>query len=217
MNIKWHGQSCFSINSSRGKDANINIVIDPYDESTGFKLPKLEADVVLVTHDHKDHNNAKAVSGAPFLIEGPGEYEVKEVFVNGVNSFHDDKGGKDKGLNTIYTIETEEIKICHLGDLGQAELTPEQTEQIGDVDILMIPIGGDFTISAKEAGKIIAELEPSIVIPMHYAIPKAKMKLDGIEPFLKVMGIKKPEALPKLSVKKKDILEEETKVILLTP
>jgi L-ascorbate metabolism protein UlaG (beta-lactamase superfamily) len=217
MNIKWHGQSCFSISSSRGKDGDINIVIDPYDESTGLKLPKLEADVVFVTHDHNDHNNAKAISGSPFLIEGPGEYEVKEVFANGIPSFHDENGGKTKGGNTIYTIETEELKICHLGDLGQKELTSEQIEQIGDVDILMIPVGGNFTISAKEAGKIMAQLEPSIVIPMHYSIPKLKMKLDSVDPFLKAVGVKKSEALPKLSVKKKDLGTEETKVIILAP
>jgi len=217
MNIKWHGQSCFSINSSRGKDVSINIVIDPYDESTGLKLPKLEADVVLVTHDHKDHNNAKAVSGSPFLISGPGEYEVKEVFANGIDSFHDENSGKDRGTNTIYTIETEDLKICHLGDLGQKELTSDQIEQIGDIDILMIPVGGEFTLSAKEAGKIMAQLEPSIVIPMHYAIPKLKMKLDSVDLFLKAVGVKKSESLPKLSIKKKDLGTEETKVILLTP
>ncbi|MFH1582422.1 MAG: MBL fold metallo-hydrolase [bacterium] len=217
MNINWHGQSCFSITSSKGKGENINIVIDPFDESTGLRVPKMEADVLLTTHDHKDHNNVKAVSGSPFLINGPGEYEVKEVFIQGIQSYHDESSGKDRGVNTIYTIETEDIKICHLGDLGQKELTPEQVEEIGEIDILMIPVGGNFTISAKEAGKIMSQLEPSIVIPMHYSISKLKIKLDSIDAFLKAVGVKKPEALAKLSIKKKDLIPEEAKIIVLNP
>jgi len=215
MNINWYGQSCFLITSSRRKGENINIVIDPFDESIGLRVPKMEANVLLITHDHKDHNNIKAVSGSPFLINGPGEYEVKEVFIQGIQSYHDENSGKDRGVNTIYTIETEDIRICHLGDLGQKELTSEQISQIGDVDILMIPVGGNFTISAKEAGKVMSQLEPSIVIPMHYSIPKLKIKLDPVDAFLKAVGVKKPETLSKLSIKKKDIVSEEAKIIVL--
>ena len=217
MNINWHGQSCFSISSSKGKNETINIVIDPFDESVGLKVPKLAADLLLVTHDHKDHNNTKAVSGSPFLIDGPGEYEVKEIFVQGIESYHDNETGNDKGINTIYTIEAEDIRICHLGDLGEKELTPEQLDLIGDVDILMIPVGGTYTIDAKDAGKIIAQLEPRITIPMHYALPKLKTKLDPLDSFLKVVGVKTPETLAKLSIKKKDLLPEESKVIVLNP
>jgi len=215
MNINWYGQSCFLITSSRGKGESINIVIDPFDESIGLRVPKMEANVLLITHDHRDHNNIKAVSGSPFLIDGPGEYEVKEVFIQGIQSYHDENSGKDRGVNTIYTIETEDIRICHLGDLGQKELTSEQISQIGDVDILMIPVGGNFTISAKEAGKVMSQLEPSIVIPMHYSIPKLKIKLDPVDAFLKAVGVKKPETLSKLSIKKKDIVPEEAKIIVL--
>ncbi|MFH1509642.1 MAG: MBL fold metallo-hydrolase [Candidatus Nealsonbacteria bacterium] len=215
MNINWYGQSCFLITSVRGKGEVTNIIIDPFDESIGLRVPKMEANVLLTTHDHKDHNNAKAVSGNPFLINGPGEYEVKEVFIQGIQSYHDENSGKDRGVNTIYTLETEDIKICHLGDLGQKELTSEQLEQIGDVDILMIPVGGNFTISAKEAGKIMSQIGPSIVIPMHYSIPKLKIKLDSLDLFLKAVGVKSPETLAKLSIKKKDIVSEESKVIVL--
>lgn len=215
MNITWKGQSCFQINTSQGKNNQVNIVIDPYSEDIGLRVPKLEADILLVTHDHHDHNNVKAVAGNPFLITGPGEYEVKDVFIQGIPAFHDSSSGKEKGANTIYTIEAEDLKICHLGDLGQKELTPEQAEKIGEVDILMIPVGGVYTISAKEAVKIMSQIEPSIIIPMHYQIPKLKIKLDGIDKFLKVMGIKKLESLSKLSIKKKDILPEEAKIIAL--
>jgi len=215
MQINWKGQSCFQISASQGKGSQVNIVIDPYSESTGLKVPKLEADILLVSHDHDDHNNIKAVTGNPFLITGSGEYDIKEVFVQGIPSFHDAVSGKEKGQNTIYTIEAEDLKICHLGDLGQKELTSEQVEKIGGVDILMIPIGGNYTLSAKEAVKIMSQIEPSIIIPMHYHLPKIKIKLDGLEDFFKVMGIKKMDSLPKLSIKKKDILSEEAKIIVL--
>ena len=217
MNIVWHGQSCFQISSSQIKNNHVNIVIDPFSEETGLKIPKLEADIVLVSHQHYDHNNVKAVPGSPFVVSGPGEYEVKEVFIHGIPSFHDSSLGKEKGSNTIYTIEAEDLRICHLGDLGQKELTPEQVEKIGEVDILMIPIGGMFTISVKEAMKIMSQIEPNIIIPMHYQIPKLKTKLDGLDKFLKAMGIKKIDSLPKLSIKKKDIVSEEAKIVVLNP
>jgi L-ascorbate metabolism protein UlaG (beta-lactamase superfamily) len=217
MTIFWHGQSCFQIISSQGKNNHVNIVIDPYSEDIGLKVPKLEADILLITHGHHDHNNIKAVAGTPFLINGPGEYEIKEVFIQGIPAFHDSSSGKERGVNTIYTIEAEELRICHLGDLGQKELTPEQIDKIGQVDILMIPVGGVYTISAKEAVKIMSQIEPNIIIPMHYQLPKLKLKLDGLDKFLKTMGIKKLDSLPKLSIKKKDVLPEEAKIIVLNP
>lgn len=215
MQITWYGQSCFQISSSQGKNNHVSMVIDPFDEATGLKLPKLEADILLVTHQHHDHNNIKAVGGNPFVIEGPGEYEIKEIFTQGIPSFHDSSFGKERGLNTIYTIDAEDIRLCHLGDLGQKELTSEQIDQIGDIDILMIPIGGNYTIGSKDAVKIMSQIEPSIVIPMHYAVPKLKIKLEALEQFLKTMGIKRLEPLPKLSIRKKDISPEEAKIITL--
>ncbi|OGZ18570.1 MAG: hypothetical protein A2175_01835 [Candidatus Nealsonbacteria bacterium RBG_13_42_11] len=215
MQLTWKGQSCFEISSSQGKDNRVTIVIDPFDEDTGLRLPKLEADVLLITHQHHDHNNKKAVSGNPFLIDGPGEYEVKGVFIQGVQASHGVSGEKDQ--NTIYTINVEDLKICHLGDLGQKELTPEQVEQIGEVDILLIPVGGVSTISAKEAVKIMSQIEPSIIIPMHYQIPKLKIKLEGLDKFLKTMGMKSVTPLEKLTIKKKDIISEEAKIVVLNP
>ena len=217
MQIIWRGQSCFQITSQIGKNNLVNIVIDPFDETIGLRIPKLEADILLVSHNHYDHNNIKAVEGDPFLVDGPGEYEVKGIFIQGIDSYHDSSFGKERGLNTIYIIETEEMKICHLGDLGQKELTDEQIEKIIEVDILMIPVGGIFTISAKEAMKIISQIEPKVVIPMHYCLPKLKVKLEDLDKFLKAMGIKKIEPLLKLSIKKKDVLTEEAKIIVLKP
>lgn len=219
MQISWKGQACFYMVVSRGKDSQVKLVIDPFGEATGLSLPSMEADVVVVTHDHEDHNNKKAVKGEPFIISNPGEYEVKGVFVQGIPSFHDDVLGKERGQNTIYTIEGEGIRVCHLGDFGQKELTPQQLEAIGDVDILLIPVGGVYTINGKEAQKIISQLEPKIVIPMHYLLPKLKYKLNPVEDFLRTMGAKKVEPQEKLLIKEKDLSaeREETEIVVLQP
>jgi len=216
MIINWYGQSCFQITSSQGKNNNVSIVIDPFSEDLGLRVPRLTADILLVSHGHSDHNNVKAVAGEPFVISGPGEYEKKEVFVQGIPAFHDSSSGKERGTNIIYVIEAEDLRICHLGDLGQKELTPEQIDKIGEIDVLMIPVGGVYTISAKEAVKIMSQIEPNITIPMHYQLPKMKLKIDGLDKFLKTMGIKKLTPLPKLTVKKKDIVPEEAKIIVLS-
>lgn len=232
MHIIWYGQSCFQIITARQKAEQVSIVIDPFDETIGLNLPSLTADILLITHNHDDHNHKKAVKGEPFLIEGPGEYEIKEVFIQGISVLHDDSSGEKRGQNTIYTIEAEGMQLCHLGDLDQKELTPSQLEKIGNVDILMIPVGGVRTISAKEAPKIISQIEPRIIIPMHYHIPKLKIhpvksreagakqfngvELEGLDKFLKVMGKKSVEPQNKLLIKKKD-LSEETKIMVLMP
>jgi len=218
MTINWYGQSCFQISLSQGKNNLVSIIIDPFEENIGLKLPrKLEADVVLVTHEHPDHNNIKRVNSSPFVINGPGEYDIKGAYIQGISGYHDDSQGKERGNVTIYTIEAEELKLCHLGDLGQKELSSDQLERIGDVDILMIPTGGIFTIDGKTAVKIMSQIEPKITIPMHYKIPNLKIKLEGLDNFLKPLGIKKLEPIPKLSIKKKDISSEEAKIIVLQP
>jgi len=216
MNIIWYGQSCFQVSSSQGKNNHVSIIIDPFGGDIGLKLPrKLEADIVLVSHDHFDHNNIKAVSGSPLVIKGPGEYDAKGVFIQGISGYHDNSQGAERGNVTIYIIEAEGMRICHLGDLGQKELSSDQLEKIGEVDILIIPVGGVYTIDADEAIKIMAQVEPKITIPMHYQTPKLKIKLGGIDKFLKALGMKSLEPLPKLSIKKKDISSEEAKIIVL--
>ena len=217
MHIIWHGQSCFEIAASQKVGEQVIIIIDPFSEDIGLKLPKLEADILLVTHSHYDHNNVKGVGGSTFLAQGPGEYERKDIFIQGIPSFHDEKEGKERGQNTIYIIEAEGMRLCHLGDFGQKELTPEQLEQIGDIDILMVPIGGTYTIDARGAAKIISQIEPRIFIPMHYRLPQLSIKIDGLEPFLSEMGRKSAEPQEKLLVKKKDLIAEETKIVVLAP
>src|SRR3989344_829697 len=199
--LTWAGQSCFQITVSNGKDHEATIVVDPFDEKIGLKVPGFSADILLVSHDHHDHNNIGAIKGEPFLIKNPGEYEVKGVFVQGIDSFHDDSQGKERGKNTIYTIEAEDIRFCHLGDFGQKQLTDEQLELIGKVDVLMIPVGGTFTIDSSEASKVIGQIEPKIVVPMHYSLPKLKVELDEVEKFLKAMGKNAVVPQDKLTIK----------------
>jgi len=216
MEIIWHGHSFFEIKSKENKN-QVEIAIDPFSDEIGLKVPKVEADILLISHDHYDHNNKSAISGNYFLIDQPGEYEVKGVFVKAIKSFHDKVEGKERGENLIFTIETEDLKVCHMGDFGQKELEEKQIEEIGEVDVLMIPVGGIYTISAKEAVKILEQLEPKITIPMHYSLPKLKIKLDSVDKFLKSLGIKSLEPIKKLSIKKEDLSPEEAKVVLLEP
>jgi L-ascorbate metabolism protein UlaG (beta-lactamase superfamily) len=219
--IYWAGQSCFQISVSNSRDHSVDIVIDPFDEATGLKLPSLSADILLVTHKHHDHGNIKAVKGDPFLVEGPGEYEVKGVFIQGISSFHDDKEGKERGQNTIYVFEAEELRFCHLGDLGQKQLTDEQLEKIDRVDVLMIPVGGEYTIDSSVAQKIIGQIEPKIVIPMHYRLPESKAettKLDDVSRFLKTMGKNSIVPQDKLVVKASAMPKEGAmEIVVLQP
>lgn len=217
MQITWKGQSCFQLSTQKTKNGPVGIVIDPYGPEIGLKVPNLSADILLVTHGHPDHNNVRAVSGNPFIIVDPGEYEIKDVYIRGIPSWHDSSDGKERGSNTIYVIDAEDLRVCHLGDLGQKELTDDQLEAIGEVDILMIPVGGNYTISEKEAMKVISQIEPKITIPMHYAIPKLKAKIDGVEGFLKELGIKSLAPESKLTIRKKDILPDEAKIVVLQP
>src|SRR3989344_1272443 len=213
MDIYWYGQALFKL-----KGKNATVLIDPFSpDFTGLKLPKdLGADIVLKTHDHEDHSNIKAVTGEPKIFDGPGEYESKGVVVTGVKSFHDNSGGSERGLNTIFNVIIDGIRIAHLGDIGQAELTEAQIEEIDNVDILLVPVGSVYTIDAKGAAGIIAQLEPKMVIPMHYGgVEGLKLPLDPVEKFLKDMGAENVIPVPKLTITK-DKLPEETEVVLLS-
>ncbi len=216
MDIFWGGQALFRI---KGKTAQV--VIDPFDPNyTGLKLPKdLTADLVLVSHDHKDHNNGEAAitpAGIqPMVFTQPGEYEVAGIVVTAVDSFHDSQNGAERGRNTIFHLMFEGLNIVHLGDFGQSELSEEQVAQIGEVDILLVPVGGVYTIGSKIATNIVSQLEPRVIIPMHYKIEGLKFELEGLDGFLKEMGIEEATPLPKLSITK-DKLPEEPQVVVLS-
>ncbi|MEK7103942.1 MAG: MBL fold metallo-hydrolase [Patescibacteria group bacterium] len=220
MNITWHGQSFFEIIVKNRKDGETKVIIDPFEaDFVGLKFPKTEGDVVLISHGHKDHSNHRAVGGSPFIVDTPGEYEIKDVFIKGIPAFHDNANGKERGSVIMFTIMAEGMKIGFLSDLGQKELTSQQVEDLGNVDILIIPVGGTYTINAKDATEIIAQIEPGIVIPMHYKIPGLKIELDDVSKFLKEMGTEAIEPLPKLKVSPKDLpgKDEEMKIIILSP
>jgi L-ascorbate metabolism protein UlaG (beta-lactamase superfamily) len=209
MNIQWYGLSCFKIQSK-----DLVIVTDPYGKESGFTPLRTRADLVLVSHDHKSHNYVESLKDNPFVIYGPGEYEKKGVVIKGIVSFHDSQEGIKLGPNTIYIVEIEGIRICHLGDLGHL-LSPKQLDRINGVDILLIPVGEKRTLSVEKVLDIINEIGPRIVIPMHYQIPKLKDKLSPVKKFLSEMGLEKIKAVPKLSIKARNLPSDETKVILL--
>lgn len=214
MDIYWYGQACFKL---KGKTATV--VFDPYDPNfTGLKVPKdLEADVILTTHSHQDHNNIKAVKPLReevLTFSDPGEYEIGGVVITGVLSYHDDSQGSEKGMNTIFHLLFDGLNIVHLGDLGQSKLTEAQVQQISQTDILLIPVGGNYTIDGKQATEIIGQLEPKIIIPMHYKIDGLKFDLEGVDKFLKEMGQDTVETQPKLSITKDKLPEEGVVVVL---
>ena len=211
MNITWLGQACFKI---QGKE--VTIITDPYDGKIGLKLPRLNAEIVTISHNNYDHNNIKAVSGQPFIIDTPGEYEIKKVFIWGIPSWHDNKEGADRGANTIFIYQFEDIKLAHLGDLGTT-LSNGQLEKLEGVDILLIPVGGVYTIDGKKAAEVVNQIEPRIVIPMHYKIPNLKIKLEAVDKFCSEMGVKKNGPEEKLKITKKDLPAEEIKIIILRP
>ena len=223
MNITWYGQTCFRIDTQKNKNGLVNILIDPLDKEGSFRSPKLEADIFLSSNGTEiKGKKLSPINDKYFSITGPGEYDIKGVYIQGLSAGTSRsqrepvKAGKIEGKKTvIYTIESEGIKICHLGRLGGEELPPEQVEKIGEIDILMIPIGGNETINAKEALKIMSQIEPKITIPMYYQIPKLKIKLGSLNEFLKLLGMKSLLPLAKLSIKKKDISKEEAKIIVL--
>lgn len=216
MNLTWLGHSCFKIEEKNNGDS-VTVLTDPYGKECGLKLPKTRTDIVTISHLHDDHCNMEQVAGVddkgPFIIDRPGEYEVKNVFIMGIGAYHDKKEGAERGKSTIFKIEVGDLTVVHLGDLGTS-LSDRQLTKIGDVDILLIPVGGKYTITAKEAAEVVRQIEPRIVIPMHYKLPGLKIDIDGPEAFIKEMG-GVSEKLPKLKISKKDLAAEETKLIIL--
>lgn len=211
MTITWLGQSCFRIEAKEG-----TILIDPFSKDIGLKAPRIKDDLVLVSHDHHDHNNIADAPQEALIIRTPGEYERKGIAVRGIQSFHDKEQGTQRGFNTIYVIKAEEITLCHLGDFGEGKLTDAQVEEIGDVDILMVPVGGTYTIDAKEAVEVTTQIEPKVVIPMHYKIPGLSVDLADVKVFIKEVGLTSEE-VDRYKVQKKTLPVEEMKLIVLQP
>jgi L-ascorbate metabolism protein UlaG (beta-lactamase superfamily) len=190
-------------------------MIDPFSKEIGLKPPRLNDTIYAITHDHYDHNDTASIPSDAFVVSGPGGYEKSGVQIVGISSYHDNYQGSKRGLNTIYVITFDEIRFCHLGDLGQNELTEEQVSDIGEVDVLFIPVGGTYTIDGAQAVGIIKQIEPKIIIPMHYKVQGLNIKLDEPDKFFKELGIK-PEKVDILKISKKTLPEEETKVFQFT-
>lgn len=215
MQIIWHGLSSFQVIAARGKGEHVTILIDPLNEdATGLRTPKSNADIVLFTNSQYTVSNPKKTGAqeSAFLVDGPGEYEVKGVFIQGVAALN--KDGKPT-QNTIYAIEAEDIRICALGIFSQTELTQEQIEKIGSIDIMICPVGDGNAIGSKEALKVMTQIEPTITIPANYQVPKLKLKLGSLQDFLKAAGVGAVEPLSKLVIKKKDIQPQEAKIVVL--
>jgi L-ascorbate metabolism protein UlaG (beta-lactamase superfamily) len=201
MEILHLGHSSFKL---IGK--NVTIVTDPFESDwVGIPFPKTEANVVTISHEqHGDHNNRAGVKGEFICFDSPGEYEIKTAEIRGIPGCHDDKDGSERGDNTIFTYEVDGIKICHLGDQGK-DLSSDQLDKVDGVDILMVPVGGKDTIDYKAAAKVVSEIEPKIVLPMHYKVGKLT-ELDDLDKFIKEVGID-PKKADRLKIQKKDLPE----------
>jgi L-ascorbate metabolism protein UlaG (beta-lactamase superfamily) len=212
MEIFWLGHSCFQL---RGK--NIALVTDPFTPAQGdaSRLSKFNASIVTISHDHPGHNHAHGVGGNPRIVRGPGEYEISDVLITGVASYHDDEHGQAYGRNTMYVIHIDELVICHLGDLGHT-LHEEQLEEVADADILFVPIGGGHSLNATQAAEVISQVEPHIVIPMHYRSAATEESSPALATFCREMGVETINPQPKLTVTRNSLPTEIQVVLLAT-
>ena len=208
MEITWFGHSCFRI---KGKEAIV--LLDPCGPDSGYSLGKAQADIVTVSNPSPGHSYLETLQEGYRLIKGPGEYEIKDIYITGIPSFHDDEKGKKLGKNTVYVIEMEGVVLCHLGDLGH-NLTPEVTGDIGNINVFFVPVGGHSTIGATAAAEMVRNLNPGYVVPMHYKTADEKDDLEFPEKFLKELGHKELPMQPKLIVTRTNI-PAATQVIML--
>jgi len=208
--IKWFGHACFRL---RTREATI--LTDPVPRSSGFKVDKQRADIVTLSHDDPAHTALELLAGESKLVNGPGEYEMSDVFITGIRTYHDESKGAERGRNTAYLFELEDLVVCHLGDLGHS-LTEEQAESLSSVDVLLVPVGGGEVLDATKAVEVIGQIEPKVVVPMQYQTPQGDKNLEPLERFLKEMGITEFTARDKLTVRAAD-LGEATTVVVLEP
>lgn len=215
MNITWNGFSSFEIETKTGA-SEVKIVTDPYQNSTGLRFPRtLSAEILLQTHDDEDANNVEAVLGNPYLIDLPGEFEVKNIFVFGIQAPLKREIKGRRGKNLIFRIEAEGMRLAHLGALDRA-LTDEELQQLSNVDVLMVPVGGGRVMSASTAAEVISQIEPRVVIPMTHAIAGVAQTLSSVDEFCQSFGACRREELNKYKFTQKDLPEEEMVIVTLT-
>lgn len=208
MKIRYFGHSCFKITL----DSGIRIVTDPFDQTVGYPLPDTEADIVTSSHSHFDHNYFKAVRGDFKIVNAPGQHDIDGVHIKGISTFHDDEHGAKRGKNIVFVINADNIKVCHAGDLGHI-LTDDMLKEIGDIDVLMIPVGGYYTIDDRQAVKVIEQLKPKLTIAMHYRTSNVNLPIETVDNFLRMAGGQKIQS-NEIEIKKDD-LEGKSEVIAL--
>ncbi len=208
MEIKYLGHSCFRI-----KGKNTTVITDPYAPDLGYTLGKQSANIVSVSHQHAGHNYTEGVTGEPRIVSRPGEYEIGDAILIGLPTYHDSEKGIIRGKNVVFVIAMDDLVICHLGDLGEA-LKESQVEELGNVDILLIPVGDMSALNASNAARLVRQIEPAIVIPMHYKLPQSNRELEPVERFLAEMGTSAVLPQPKLNVTKSS-LPLPTQVVVL--
>ncbi|MCX6005256.1 MAG: MBL fold metallo-hydrolase, partial [Chloroflexi bacterium] len=181
IRIQFLGQSCFVITSTTG----LKIITDPYTPTSRFTYAPVDesADIVTVSHEHGDHNNVAAVKGNPVIIKGSGSQNIKGIDFKGISTWHDSVQGAERGANTVFCFTLDGVKFCHAGDLGH-RLSPEQLAEIGQVDVLFIPVGSVFTVDAAAATEVCNDLKPKVVIPMHYKTPQFSVVLSAVDDFV---------------------------------
>jgi L-ascorbate metabolism protein UlaG (beta-lactamase superfamily) len=215
MKIRWLGHAAFLVIADDGT----RILMDPYESGAygggvGYGPIEESADIVTISHDqHEDHNYTKAARGKPVVIKGPGKDVVKGVTLTRVATFHDKSQGRERGPNCVVCLEKDSLRICHLGDLGHV-LDKDQVRDIGQVDVLLVPIGGTFTIDPSEATEVVRLLDPRIVIPMHYKTAKCGFPLEKVESFTKGKQRVRHEKSSEIEVRK-ETLPKETEIIVL--
>lgn len=207
MDITWYGHACFRL-----RNRGATVVTDPYDKTLGLSLPSLKANIVTVSHQTSHHNYTTGVKGDFKVIDGPGEYEMSDVFITGIR-IANSKSAKTDIPNNVFVIYMDDVAVCHLGDLAHVP-SQKQVEEMGNIDVLLVPVGGGKALKASQAAEVISLIEPYLVIPMHYKLPGLTIKLDPVSKFLQEMGITKTETVDILKLAKSN-LPEETQVVLM--
>lgn len=209
MKVKWFGHACFLLTSDNG----VKIVTDPFDDTIGYELPEVEADIVTSSHNHYDHNNKDIIKGDFLFLNKPGTFSSKGIEITGITTYHDEVKGNARGTNIIFKYNIDGIQVCHCGDLGHV-LAVEQISELGRVDILLIPVGGTYTVDAEKATEVVKQLNPSITIPMHFKTEALAFKIDGVDNFLNAGGDWERAGLQELEINR-DNLSEYSKILVL--
>lgn len=209
MKIRWIGHACFQVTTADGT----RILTDPFDESVGYQVPSSSPDIVTVSHHHFDHDAVRLLPGKPTVVDRSGRHNVRGIPIKGIGTFHDEAGGTKRGPNIVFVLEIDGLKLCHLGDLGH-RLSPAQVKEIGAVDVLLVPVGGTYTIDAPEAVAVVEQLRPRLVIPMHFKTPALSFPIEPVDRFVREIGGAERPQTTTLDLTAAD-LEEKRRVVVL--